>query len=86
MSRKDAVRLNIFFARMNETDSDGIIEIRSSGYPDDFIYSGAGDVMRFEDKHLPEGPEMLAMCDEIKRVIQKYFPIEGMNKLYEMEN
>jgi len=85
MINKDAVRLNIFFARMNESDDEGIIEIRSHGYPDEFMYSGAGTIMRFEDKNLPEGPEMLAMCDEIKRVIQKYFPVGEMNNLYEME-
>lgn len=81
---KDAIRLNIFFARMNEFDHEGIIEIRSNGYPDEFVYSGAGDVMRFNDKNIPDGPEMLAMCDEIKRVIQKYFPIEKMPKLYDL--
>jgi len=81
---KDAIRLKIFFARMNESDTEGIIEIRSEGFPDEFEFSGAGDVLRFNDKNLPEGPEMLAMCHEIKGILMKYFPPSKMPSLYDM--
>ena len=86
MNKKDAVRLNIFFARMNEFDQEGIIEIRSNGYPESFEFSRCGDIHRFNDKNIPEGPEMLAMCSEITQVLQKYFTVEDMPKLYDMES
>ena len=82
---KNYVKLSIYFARMNKWDETGLIEIRSTGYPDGFEYSGAGDVHRLYKDNIRTEPEMLAMCDEIKIIMQKYFPIGELPCLNEME-
>ena len=78
MSDKNYVKLNIYFARVNPSDNEGIVEISSRGYPDNFAYSSAGDMHRFQKDTISTEPEMLALCDEIKILMQKYFPIGEM--------
>jgi hypothetical protein len=70
---------------MNEWDTEGIVEIKSHGYPDDFEYSSSGDVHRFHDKNLPEGPEMLAFSSELKMLLNKYFPVGKIPCLYDFD-
>lgn len=78
MKDKNYVKLDIYFARVNPSDKEGIIEINSKGYPDSFEYSRAGDMHRFQKENIRTEPEMLALCDEITILMQKYFPIGEM--------
>jgi hypothetical protein len=85
MTDRNCVRLNIFFARMNAFDAEGMTEIISTGFPDDFEYSSAGDVHRLHKANIRTEPEMLAFCDEIRILLNKYFPMGYLPCLHDVE-
>lgn len=72
---KDYIKLGIFFTKLNEADNSGIIEITSTGYPTEFVYSSTGD-----GSFIPEGdittdiPNMLVFGKELRELLIKHFP------------
>ena len=67
------VLLNVFFAKVSEDDTEGIIEITSEAWPDTFKYSNCGSFHAFQGEHIEEDVNMMAFGSELAILLRKYF-------------
>ena len=84
MMDERSVKLHVFFAKISEHDTEGIVEINSESWPDTFQYSNCGPVHSFQGEHIEEDVNMMAFGSELAILLRKYFsdvpPLHTPNK------
>jgi hypothetical protein len=68
----NAINLRIFYARMNEDDKEGLLEI-TSDYPSDFTVSAVGPVYFPHGNGALDVPDMVDFTVELRALMVKYF-------------
>jgi hypothetical protein len=81
MNDKNYVKMEFYFARMSDRDTQGIFQLKSNGFPDNLEISSSGDCWVIPEGRTYDRSDMLAFCSELKQLCDKYFPVGEMPSL-----